>query len=272
MLTVFIEGGLGNQLFMVFALLAYGFKHDAPIYFEKRPITTGTRKKTYWDTLLQPLQPYIEDKTCNHGYREPAFHYTEIPEQLKTMDIRLHGYYQSYRYFDYYKGRIFALLDLEKQKSELLFRLPPRSWTATVSMHFRLGDYKNLSQYHNIQPLEYYKNALSCLPMETSWNVLYFCELEDIGLVNAKVDVLREWFPYMTFERMDVTMEDWEEMLAMSLCRHHIIANSSFSYFGAYFDGRSDSQVYYPSQWFGPALASHNLKDLCPPHWVKVQS
>jgi hypothetical protein len=146
-------------------------------------------------------------------------------------------------------------------------------------MHFRLGDYKKIQDFHPIMSIEYYINALNSVlnqrPTNNSVNnpirtVLYFCEDDDFECVSEKIKELSRNFPRMTFERRSVLEEDWEEIIAMSLCRHNIIANSSFSYFGAYFNTQADVQVYYPSVWLGPAFATKDTTQMCPPHWIKV--
>ncbi|MFM8313149.1 MAG: alpha-1,2-fucosyltransferase [Deltaproteobacteria bacterium] len=58
-------------------------------------------------------------------------------------------------------------------------------------------------------------------------------------------------------------------MLLMSVCKDNIIANSSFSWWGAYFNSNPNKIVTYPSKWFGP-IAGHDTRDLCPPEWNKI--
>lgn len=246
--------------------------------FDDSPLMVGPRKKTYWYSFLKPL-----DIFCNTTvqptivYREPSFKYSEIPIfQNNNQVVHIAGYFQSYKYFEKHRNQIFTLIHLDQQQKSVAGRISrKRDYNRTISLHFRIGDYKNLPQFHPILPLSYYRNALKSIQSldgEKYWTVLYFCECEDMNEVNLKVNELREEFPRMTFERFhEDHLDDWEEMLAMSLCRHHIIANSTFSFFGAYFGGENDNtQVYYPSQWFGPALSGHDTSDICPPNWIKI--
>jgi len=271
MITIELMGGLGNQLFQIFAAIGYSYRNYVPFYFEEKGMSLGWRKLQYWDTFLSSLRPYMKSRQSNLGYTDPHFHFTCIPF-LGISDMKLLGYFQSYKYFDEYKSKIFELIDLEKRKTELRQKLAVDS-KITISMHFRIGDYKNIQEHHPILPLNYYEQALNelCNQSEKNdWNVLYVCEEEDLHLVNGTINGLQKIFPSLHFEKIDGNLADWEQMLAMSICRHHIIANSTFSWFGAYFNTHRDRMVYYPSIWFGPAQGSKEMKDLFPDEWQKI--
>ena len=168
---------------------------------------------------------------------------------------------------------IIRIIGLEKQKEFLLQKLKfdNEYLKNCISMHFRLGDYKHLQQYHPLLPYKYYRKALRFIQNTTneSYTILYFCEDIDIDDVLETIHKLTDEFPKYTFVRGVNTLEDWEQMLLMSCCHHNIIANSSFSWWGAYFNSWSDKIVCYPSIWFGVA-ANHDTKDLCPPEWNRI--
>jgi hypothetical protein len=117
--------------------------------------------------------------------------------------------------------------------------------------------------------------------VQAKWQVLYFCEKNDQAYVQrTMIDPLQKnplFRDKYTFQCIDHSYDDWEQLLIMSLCQHHIIANSTFSWWGAYLhqpqtpatDQPCTDQpcVYYPRTWFGPAMGDKNLADLFPPKW-----
>ena len=73
------------------------------------------------------------------------------------------------------------------------------------------------------------------------------------------------------FQKVGNDIEDWKQLLMMSMCSHHIIANSTFSWWGAYLNKSTDKIVCYPTHWFGPKLKDiNNTKDLFPTDWIKI--
>ena len=171
---------------------------------------------------------------------------------------------------------LFSLIGLTEQLSDIQTEYASL-FTANclISMHFRLGDYKYKTNHHPIMSYEYYKNALDYVvsnqsPGSQTIRVLYFCEQEDNDYVSGMIDQLRELYKKVEFQKVDDKIVDWKQLLIMSSCHHNIIANSSFSWWAAYFNPHKDKVVCYPSVWFGE-VARNDTRDLCPPEWVRVQ-
>jgi hypothetical protein len=282
--TIEIMGGLGNQLFQIFALISYSINSKKKFYFEDKPITCGMRTKKYWDTpLLQNLKKYIKGPVhIERHYEEPFFHYLPIPDLASYANIKLNGYFQSEKYFFENKETIIKMIDLDASQTFIKEKIAGINaeinggffnFENTLSLHFRIGDYAAKQLYHPLTPIEYYEKALDsfCLNgFADKWNVLYFCEEDDIEHVNEQIHLLQAKFPNLVFIKAPI-FDDWEQMLLMSLCHHHIIANSTFSWWGAYFGINKNKKVYYPSKWFGPALSYNDLKDLIPDErWILI--
>jgi len=266
--TIHVMGGLGNQLFQIFTLISYSLKHKRPFYFEKSAPSREDRP-FYWNNFLKSLAPFLKDGIQIPVYREPNFHYDELP--LINQPIKFFGYYQSYKYFEEHKHSIEKFIRLEEQRDNLKNNY---DFTDLVCLHFRVGDYINLQHHHPLMPVEYYSMALKQLIDKTkkdNWNILYFCEDNDINYVNEKVDSLKNDFPNLSFQKIDSKYQDWEQMLIMSLCQHNIIANSSFSWWGAYFNKNIDKKVFYPSKWFGYAQGNKKTDDLFTNNWIKIE-
>ena len=71
------------------------------------------------------------------------------------------------------------------------------------------------------------------------------------------------------FIKVSDEYHDWEQLLIMSVCDHNIIANSSYSWWGAYLNENKNKTVMYPEKWFGKKMQQHNLCDLFPLTWNK---
>lgn len=275
MITCQLSGGLGNQLFQVFTTLAYSIQYNISVMFEYANETTSyvtpeglKMRHTYWNTFfihIINLTTYalpknsMIDVSSFFPFKEPHFHYTPLPKEISTRNMKLVGYYQSYKYFHEKKKYIFKLLKIKKLQEMVkkIYEIPENC----VSLHFRMGDYQ-FHEEHPILNMDYYKKSLQFVfEKRSEQQVLYFCE-EDVTM---QINILKEYFPNCTFTKIDDTIADWEQLLLMSCCRDNIIANSTFSWWGAYLG--SEQIVCYPKKWFEN---DHETKDMFPPEWVKI--
>jgi len=266
--TCKLYGGLGNQLFQIFATIAYSLRHKIDFLFEYSP-NLGKRP-TYWNTFLSAIIDRTTTNICGGTRIDQGGHgFVNLREPLPNENIMLNGYFQSYLFFDDHSKTILKILDVEKQ------RIVEKIHKNSISLHFRRGDYKELLDCHPIMEMDYYVNALNYILLineMTTFNkttVYYFCEEEDLESVEKDVAILKnEFSDKIVFER-HLEKTDWEEMLAMSCCKHNIIANSSFSWWGAYLNPNSDKIVCYPATWFGPFICE-NTDAMFPPNWIKI--
>jgi len=303
--TTEIMGGLGNQLFQIFNLLAYSLRYRTPFYFSQEPIKHGQRKQTYWQSLLlQALKPFVKAPSSPSPavtLSENGFQYQPI-SFYEQDHMKLFGYFQSYKYFEDQEANIYKLIKLDETKAAIKAKTN-YAYARTLAVHFRVGDYVQLPNHHPLMPINYYIKALdqfikdqTCEAQaaqaqtqskETTsepWHILYFCEEKDQPYVETQLIQPLQADPlfrnHFTFQCINHHLADWEQLIVMSLCQHHIIANSTFSWWGAYLGGINREgqnggvgarpHVYYPTTWFGPAIGYKNMNDLFPPHWQKI--
>lgn len=281
MITCTLMGGLGNQLFQIFAIIAHGLQNRVEFKFlYSTTIPSITPRHSYWESFLKSLKFFTVKSLPNNLERifVPTGKYVPLTDLNKSnkRNILFHGYFQSHKFFDDQKTDIFRLIRLAEHKQKLMLEMESPNMENTISLHFRLGDYKHLSHTHPIMSVNYYINALTYIlskSTEQKYKVFYFCEQEDNLVVKDNyISPISQIFPSLKFEKVNDQLEDWKQVIFMSCCKHNIIANSTFSWFGAYFNTTSpQSMVCYPHIWFAGETASHmDTSDLFPPQWVKI--
>jgi hypothetical protein len=277
MISCFLQGGLGNQLFQIFATIAHALKYKTSfIFLNDYQLGDGengaTIRYSYWDTFLKNLKIFTRsrDRMPKMEFlQEKEYTYKELPSVFND-NYMLVGYFQSPKYFDTMKDLLFKLIKLEEKKNIVKNENTKIDYSNTISMHFRFGDYKLFPYMHPIMQKEYYVKSLEYILNRESdiKSVLYFCEENDNEDVNKYITFLKEKFPELIFLKVDNLLEDWQQMLQMSLCKYNIIANSTFSWWGAYFNTNQGKIVCYPAIWFGEA--GHDTRDLFPNDWIKI--
>lgn len=282
MISIFLQGGLGCQLFQLFTYLSFCIQTKDRIIIPKNKLDKlskhGSERPTYWDTFFKRLQPFLEEDSDKlfrlQSYKEPFFHYHQLVK-FENKDYIFCGYFQSYRYFQYQLDdieKILRIKDLQKISREKNSKILNKK--NLVSIHFRIGDYKHLTDYHPIIGNQYYINSINYMIEKLhndELNLLFFFEKENKKDIIIKKKIIKRRFPKCNIFFVDQTLEDWEQLLLMSCCENNIIANSSFSWWGAYLNRNDKQIVCYPDIWFGKKM-NNNTKDLCPPEWNKIKS
>ena len=304
MITHTMMGGLCNQLFEIFATIALAIRTDQEFKFMYKT-RIDSKREAYWNSFLVNLRDEytttmidVEDRTI-HNITEPRHCYNpiQLPNGTDQDLYILSGYYQSPKYFEKEYEEISKMIGIEdmqeslkkeivyvedvsklviKKKDMNIYFSNKIHWKNTISMHFRLGDYKELPDYHPCMPYEYYRNSIvEIIQMgiiEDNPQILYFCEddEEDIKIVEDIINKLKQDFIFIEFYKVSNTkIPDWKQMLLMSLCAHNIIANSTFSWWAAYINKNPTKIVTYPNVWFGPMI-NQDVSDLFPHDWIKI--
>jgi hypothetical protein len=243
--TAVLKGGLGNQLFILLTALAYSAKHGKQLKVI-RP-TTATRPH-YFDTILSRFTHLISGP-IDEGtivYNEPYFEYVEIPNI--EGNVLLNGYFQSMKYFNDINHIIpycleFPMIPSITNITNLISALNAEGKTPVI-LHVRRGDYLLPAHRdtHVAQALSYYRSAISII-QEKVTRPHYLLISDDVPFLDT--------IPLAPTDKTICDYNEIETMYLMSLCKHFIIANSSFSWWGSYL-GRA-VLVIAPREWFGSA-------------------
>lgn len=286
MISIRVQGGLGNQLFMIFASIANGIQYNTKTVFEYYYQIAD--RHTYWETLLDGFKMFTTANEANglsnHDisrfqiYQEPTFLYNQIPDFGET-DTYMIGYFQSYKYFELYREQLYSIMKLTDKKKDVFEKYAKytNNDKTLVSIHFRMGDYKSKRYYHPVMNYEYFEGSLDHIitnMCETKpVRVLYFCEQEDNEYVGSKIALMNNKYPDVEFMKVDDSIEDYDQLLIMSICQHNVMSNSSFSWWGSYLNDYESKIVCFPSKWFGEYYEHmYDHKDMMMDTWVKIQS
>ncbi len=286
MIVVKIIGGLGNQLFQYAVARHIAQKHNSDLILDISAFTKyklrnyslyhfNINGKVDESTFINIKNKSKFLKFMNRIFlRKPAltyvgeknFHFDDTILCLPD-NIYLDGYWQSEKYFKGIEAIIreeFAIKTCsDKTNMDIASQIQDCS---AVSLHIRRGDYISNSTtqaFHGVCTLDYYKNAVTEIASKSN-NPVFYIFSDDIEWArnNIKLD-----FPTV-FIGHNGPEKDYEDLRLMSLCKNHIIANSTFSWWGAWLSSYSDKIVCAPKRWF--AVESQNARDILPPSWIKL--
>lgn len=281
-----LAGGLGNQLFQYAFGLRMASQLNTELRLEHRLLesrrlarlrryTPRTYELDTFGISVPPASTYDVARCLsrvllpNHRavlVRETAQN-TLLRITPDTVDAICFGYWQSETYFKAVAGQLREQLVFSKPFSDKTMATADRIASVTTSafLHVRRGDYitnRKANQYHGVCDEIYYQRAVDHLREQT--NALHFFVFSD-DQVWAK-QTLGKRLQAATFVDHNQGKDNWQDMYLMSLCTHAIIANSSFSWWGAWLNPEIDRIVVAPEQWF--ATSNPSLPPVVPPNWT----
>jgi len=290
-----LKGGLGNQLFQYACGRALTLDSGKKLVLDISRFDSHRRNETPWPYALSDfhikaqvgLSPFqgrlLKASGKKRGLKKkiaqllfPVTHVTEAgfvyQEAARATALTgayfFDGYWQSAKYFDHQRT---ALLDdlqltqpLSARSQALLDKISLSS--SSVALHIRRGDYvtnASANAVHGTCTIDYYLNAMS--HMENTFVApVFFVFSDDIEWAKSNLGNKHS----MVFANYDQNVPAHEDMHLISACQHQVIANSSFSWWGAWLNRNPDKIVIAPQKWFQDAKL--DTRDLVPDAWVKI--
>ncbi len=196
---------------------------------------------------------------------EPHFHYWQGIENVPT-NCYLFGYWQSEKYFKKVAKTISSDFTFKPPLNEINAKLAEQiKKQNAICLHVRRGDYANnpkTTAAHGLCSLEYYKSAIQYVINKVDQPCFYIFSDDPTWVrENIKIEFPSHYVDHNNGE------ESYNDMRLMSMCKHHIIANSSFSWWGAWLNPNPDKIVVAPRKWFAN---NNDVSDLFPSGWVTL--
>jgi hypothetical protein len=266
MISVTLQGGLGNAMFQIASIEYMGEIWGQPVCYPN--VDNWIRHITgIWDGRASHAEEYIsifanldlkknwdERYSINQNVIMP-FHYKDIEPRDGDNFI---GYFQSELNFpdrNFVKELFIPSSDI----AEVLYDYNDILDGITCSIHVRRGDYLSLPHHHPILRSDYYYKAIELLkPLK----------IDQFLVFSDDMDWATDVFQGDEFHF--ITAKDYYSLFLMSRCNHHIIANSAFSWWGAYLGTDKNSVTIAPEQWFGDAYPEDHADDIIPQSWIKL--
>ncbi len=265
-----LTGGLGNQMFQFAAGYSIAKRKSVDLnldlsWYNRRNIHNGFELKNVFDIykkvnfLNNPFsfKQFISKIDFTYKiYDEPHFHYTQ--EILNVPNhCFLRGYWQSEEYFEQFTDEIKKIFNFDVDLNDENIRLVDDIFdNKSVSLHIRRGDFllkRNVN--HNVDLTSYYSNAIN----EVSRNFdkpKFFIFTDDPDWVS------KNFSTNSNFKVVDknTNAHSFLDMYLMSLCNANIVANSSFSWWGAWLNKNKDKVIFAPKKWFNDkSIKTNNL-------------
>lgn len=281
-----LSGGLGNQLFQYALGRSLSIQKECSLYIDTcwySSIPNGSTERSILINQLNTIATYIDSKgkaeqlINQHNSnlinkflkrkvtKENKYFSYDSTIIKKNLPIYLDGYWQSFKYF--HKIRDTLINDfkpIEPANNYQEFEKLINDQKESVMIHIRRGDYINspsASKIHGFIGTNYYRNAIEQIKNIVR-NPVFFVFSDDIAWCKEHLPKDSIFF----IETKNSAASPISELSLMSHCKHHIIANSTFSWWGAWLGEYKNKNVIAPKHWLSNQTI--NLDDLIPQDWV----
>ena len=238
MISCLLQGGLGNQLFQISTTLSLAWENNDFACFDSSkhflPLQ-GKRIEEYQNNIFRNLD-FRQISTNNFDFynEESELKYNKIPYK---KNLFLKGYFQSEKYFINNREKLLQIFESSQEIKEYInIKYKHLFEKETVSVHIRRGDYLKFQNLYHICGIDYYLRAIQRFKDN---NFLIFSD---------DIEWCKKVFKNINYHIIEE--EDYIELYIMSMCDHNIMANSSFSWWGAWLNSNPNKMVIAPKNWF----------------------
>jgi hypothetical protein len=257
------NGRFGNQIFQFASTIGIARKLNYNVAFPKSNIINGILQTNAdgknFTARLDIINCFdIDDKffvdniEIKNNINEKFFHFDDDLFKI-TDNTNIDGYLQSEKYFKHCDVEIKEILKIKEPFIEIANEIIPKKDKELVAIHVRRADYLYLDGYHSLNGVEYVNSAIKLFEDKDKYHFMVCSDdtkwCDSVWGDNDDFTVMKTNSPYVDFT-------------LMSLCDHHIISNSSFSWWSSYLSKNKNKKVVAPKNWFGEKMLVTNLKDL----------
>lgn len=293
MIIINLQGGLGNQMFQYAFGKTLSTKLKIPLYFDLSFYELSENAKhtiRSFDLGIFEIPIKVAPKNKIRGCTHPAYaqrclnsfglftksYFKESPIAFNEYSLVFNsayfdGYWQSEKYFKSFSELIrneFRFKNAFNFESNNLSKEILKN-KESVSIHIRRGDYISSSltnKIHGVCSIKYYKEAINMMK-EKLQDPFFYLFSDDIDwLQDNIIDGLNNF----QIIRHNNGQDSWQDMALMTKCKHHIIANSTFSWWGAWLNPNPLKLVIAPDRWFADKNLNDQTKNLIPENWVRL--
>jgi len=274
-IVVRLRGGLGNQMFQYATARSLSLKTGVKLELDSSELGKGGQRALGLNYFNLPTEICINNSVLSKYIRRLSITRTSFREKNFGFDDRfkllrepvdLAGYFQSEKYFVEHRQDILRDFTLKDEYVENIKGLSEKHIPidSAISLHVRRGDYtdnKNVDLYAQLGD-QYYNDAINLIRQRTSGAHTLCVFTDDVNWVTKNLNL-----PQDSKIISQYTKNDIEDLMLMSQCSHHIIANSTFSWWAAWLNPSATKVVIAPRQWFGASKGTVDMSDLIPATW-----